>query len=127
MNYMAMIIPCRCIKTEYVISSGRYSMIWNDAGSGADNDVSLWANSASTGSNVIDANTFTAVATHSSPSGNPSLLRKAQAQRMCPTGPVQIPGANPSAFQTPGKSASGMNVASFYTIPIIIAIIATSQ
>lgn len=56
-------------------AAGRYNLIWNDRGSGANRDVAVWANSGS-----IDSNTFTAFATHNHPSGRPDLLNPAVVQ-----------------------------------------------
>lgn len=60
----------RCVKTEYVVNSGTYDKIWDDSGSGADRDVSLWANTAMRNAG-IDATIFTAIANHSRPYGRP--------------------------------------------------------
>jgi len=41
-----------------------YDLIWNDRGSGADKDVSLWANTDIDSDVGVDSNTFTSFATH---------------------------------------------------------------
>ncbi|KAJ8042779.1 Natterin-4 [Holothuria leucospilota] len=64
----------RCVKKEYV-TKGTYEFIWNDAGSGASHDVSLWSNRVSESNTYgLDANTFTSFSSHSSPTGSPDLL-----------------------------------------------------
>ncbi|XP_071814564.1 uncharacterized protein [Apostichopus japonicus] len=64
----------RCVKSDYV-TLGRYELIWKDVGSGADRDVSLLSNRVSTANTYgLDANTFTSLATHSTPTDAPYLL-----------------------------------------------------
>ena len=65
-----------CVRSDLVKSSaGSYTLIWNDRGSGAKTDVALWANSGS-----VEANTFTAFATHAHPGGRPDLLNPTKIQ-----------------------------------------------
>lgn len=63
---------CRCVNV--VANSGTYDLIWKDSGSGARVDVGLWTNTNIGSDSGIEASTFTAFATHNSPSGRPSLL-----------------------------------------------------
>ncbi|PIK38388.1 conserved uncharacterized protein [Apostichopus japonicus] len=64
----------RCVKSDYV-TLGRYELIWKDVGSGADRDVSLLSNRVSTANTYgLDANTFTSLATHATPTDAPYLL-----------------------------------------------------
>ena len=62
------------------MNSGTYQLIWNDAGLSADNDVALWANRNTDSAHGIDATTFTAFATHSTPTGKPNLLNGTMAK-----------------------------------------------
>ena len=81
-NYSSVIVYlCRCVKSEYVVNSGRYDLIWNDRGSGADKDVSLWANTDIDSDVGVDSNAFTSFATHRDMSkGSPNLLKRNVAQ-----------------------------------------------
>lgn len=74
------IYTCRCVNNAYVVNSGTYQLIWNDAGSGAHSDVALWANRNTDSADGIDATTFTAFATHSTPTGKPNLLNGTMAK-----------------------------------------------
>lgn len=79
---------CRCVKSEYTVQSGIYDLIWNDRGSGADRDVSLFANTNIDSADGIGANTFTAISFYGVPSGRPSLLRAATARQNSPVNSI---------------------------------------
>ena len=61
------------MKTEYVID-GKYEPIWRDFDSGANDDVGLWANTNIGVPQGIDANAFTSLGNHNTPTGTPSIL-----------------------------------------------------
>ena len=69
-----MIIIFRCVKAGYTVRAGTYQPIWNDRGSGADEDVSLWAKSSAGSYIGLDANTFKALTYYSQPHDTPFLL-----------------------------------------------------
>lgn len=66
----------RCVKSSYTRGNGRYELIWLDRGSGANRDVGLWRNHAASKffAQGVDANAFTAFATHDTPGDQPWLL-----------------------------------------------------
>ena len=74
------IYTCRCVNNTYAVNSGTYQLIWNDAGLSADSDVVLWANRNTDSADGIDATTFTAFATHSTPTGKPNFLNGTMAK-----------------------------------------------
>ena len=82
------ICVCRCVKSEYTVQSGIYDFIWNDKGSGADSDVSLFANTNIDSADGIGANSFTAITFYGTPSGRPSLLRAATAKQNSPVSSI---------------------------------------
>ena len=82
------ICVCRCVKSEYTVQSGIYNFIWNDKGSGAHSDVSLFANTNIDSADGIGANSFTATTFYGTPSGHPSLLRAATAKQNSPVSSI---------------------------------------
>lgn len=76
-NYISTHALIRCVKSEYAIRAGEYHFLWDDRGSGADRDGSLFTNT-NTSPNSIGANTFTTFSSHGNPSGRPYLLRAAK-------------------------------------------------
>ena len=72
---------CRCVKSEYVVfNSGTYDLIWKDRGSGADDNVALWANTNIESDLGIDALTFSAFTSYSDLAGKPNLLKSTVAK-----------------------------------------------
>ena len=73
---MCVIVYYRCVKTQYVTSSdGLYDFVWNDRGSGAYKDVTIYSNTNIDSKDGRSANTFRATPNYSRLDGYPNLLR----------------------------------------------------
>ena len=73
---MCVIVYYRCVKSQYVTSSdGLYDFVWNDRGSGAYKDVTIYSNANIDSKDGRSANTFTTTASYSRLDGYPNLLR----------------------------------------------------
>ena len=73
---MCVIVYYRCVNTQYVTSSdGLYDFVWNDRGSWAYKDVTIYSNANIDSKDSRSANTFTATARYSRLDGYPKLLR----------------------------------------------------
>ena len=71
-----MIVYYRCVKSQYVTrSEGLYDFIWNDRGSGADRDVTIYSNTNIDSRDSRSANTFKATGSYSRVDGHPDLLK----------------------------------------------------
>ena len=92
MWYIVYQILHRCVKSEYV-TDGQYLLTWDDSGSGARRDVAVYNDIKGDSLYGIDANTFTAFATHSPPSGRPKILngRFAKLNSLIPHPVVELP------------------------------------
>ena len=69
------------IKKHALISiyfQGKFSSVWNDKGSKASKDVSLWEIVAGNDSNAIEGNNFQATSGFQKPSGFPKILKKTE-------------------------------------------------
>jgi len=70
-----------CVKNKY-LASGEYRAAWNDKGSGANSDVSLWQVIRGSDASAIEGGNFRAVSNYARP-GYPAKLLKVDNEKVC--------------------------------------------